>query len=315
MCIKLGKRFSIQSAMNNNSLKEFCIEKKIEIRLNEPMSNHTSLKIGGIADIVIFPDEGNMPEIIKILSESGIPYIAIGRGTNLLVRENGIDGAVIFTNKMNKIINITDNGRIIAQAGCSLQKIVSLSVELGFAGMEGLAGIPGSIGGAIAGNAGSFGYEIKDIVDFINIISPDGSIRLLLGSEAGFTYRGSNIPLDSIITSSCFSLKIDDPVSVNKKTKEYLNEKRLKQPLSQASAGCVFKNHDAVPAGKIIGEAGCRGMSIGGIQVSRLHANYFINNNGGSADDFLMLMDIVSKSVKDRFNIILEPEIKIIGRN
>lgn len=302
--------------MNDDSLRKYCVDKKIEIRFNELMSNHTSLRLGGMSDIAIFPDEKNISEIIKILSENGISYITIGRGTNMLVLESGIDGAVIFTNRMNKIINITDDGSITAQAGCSLQKIISLSVELGFSGVEGLAGIPGSLGGAIAGNAGSYGYEISNIVDFINIISPDGTIKPLSKSDAGFTYRGSNIPPDSIITSSRFSLKIDEPFSVNKTTKEFLNEKRLKQPLNQASAGCVFKNPDGgVSAGKLIDEAGCKGMRVGGIQVSRLHANYFINTNDGSADDFLRLMDIVLNLVKKRFNIILDPEIKIIGRN
>lgn len=301
--------------MNNDRLKEFCIERKIEIKFDEMMSAYTSLKIGGMSDILIFPDEESIPEIIKIFSHYGIPYMTLGRGTNMLVRESGISGAVIFTDRMNKITNITDEGCITAQSGCALQKVVVLAVELGLSGMEGLAGIPGSVGGAITGNAGSFGYEIKDAVDFINIISSDGSMKSLSKSDADFTYRGSNIQIDSIITSSCFSLKIDDPVSVKKKTKEYLNEKRLRQPLNQASAGCVFKNPPGISAGKLIDEAGCKGMRVGGIQVSRLHANYFINNGGGSSDDFLRLMDIVSNAVKYRFNIVLEPEIKIIGRN
>lgn len=301
--------------MSNDRLKEFCIEKKIEIKFDEMMSAYTSLKIGGMSDIVIFPDEESIPEIIKILSDDGISYMTLGRGTNILVCESGISGAVIFTDRLNKIGNITDDGCITAQSGCALHKVVALAVESGLAGMEGLAGIPGSVGGAVAGNAGSFGYEIKDIVDSINVVTTDGSMKSLSKSDAGFIYRGSNIQLDTIITSSCFSLKIDDPVSIKKKTKEYLNEKRLKQPLNQVSAGCVFKNPPGVSAGKLIDEAGCKGMRVGGIQVSRLHANYFINNNGGSSDDFLRLMDIVSNAVKDRFNIVFEPEIKIIGRN
>ncbi len=300
--------------MNSIDIKEFCIEKKIEFRFNEPMSKHISLKIGGIADIVIFPDEDNVPEIIKILTSSNIPFIAVGKGTNLLVLDSGIEGAVIFSNRMNKIINIADNGCIVIQAGCSLQKIVSLCVELGLSGAEGLVGIPGFLGGAIAGNAGSFGYEIKDIVDTINIISSDGNKKTLSASDAGFSYRASNIPSDSIITSACLSLKIDDPTSVSKKTKGYLNEKRLRHPLNQPSAGCVFKNPDGISAGRLIDEAGCKGMRVGGIEVSRLHANYFINTGSGTADDFLKLMDIVAKTVKDRFNIILEPEIIIKGR-
>ncbi len=299
----------------NNRLKEFCIEKNIEIRFNEMMSSHTSLKIGGAADIAIFPNEQRLPEILKILSEDGIPYITFGRCTNILVLESGISGAVIFTDRLNKITNISNDGNITVQSGCSLGKVLTIAVELGFSGMEGLVGIPGSVGGALAGNAGSYGYEMAELVDSINIVSFDGTTKSLSKSDAGFRYRGSNIKPDSIITSSCLALKVADTLSVKKRTTEFLNEKRLKQPLNQPSAGCVFKNPPETFAGKLIEEAGCKGIRTGGIQVSNLHANYFINNNGGTSDDFLRLMDIVSSKVRECFGIDLDPEIKIIGRH
>lgn len=301
--------------MNCSIIKEFCIENNIEFRLHEPMSNYTSLRIGGIADIAIFPNEDNIPEIIKILNQSNIPYITVGNGTNLLVLDGGIEGAVIFTKKMDKILNIIDNGKITVQSGCNLQKIINKCIELGFSGAEGLVGIPGSLGGAIAGNAGSFGCEIKDILNSINIISAEGNKKILSASDISFSYRCSNIPSDSIITSAKLSFKVDDPILVSKRTREYHKEKKQRQPLSQASAGCVFKNPKGLSAGRLIDEAGCKGMRVGGIEVSSLHANYFINNGAGTADDFLKLMDIVSKVVKDRFNIILEPEIEIKGRH
>lgn len=301
--------------MKTESLKNFCLEKNIPIKLNEPMSAHTSLRIGGISDIVLFPDELNMQEIIGILSEEGIPYMVIGKGTNLLVKDGGIEGALIFTDRINKITNITDDGHLTVQAGCALQKVIALSVDFGFSGMEGLAGIPGSVGGAIACNAGSFGYEIKDAVDCINILTSDAAIKTLSKIQAGFTYRGSKLPANSIIINSYFSLKKDAPFSVNKRVKEFINEKRLKQPLNLASAGCVFKNPNGITAGKLIDEAGCKGICVGGITVSRLHANYFINYNNGTADDFMKLMDIVKNTVSSKFGVLLEPEIKIIGRN
>lgn len=300
--------------MNLDSLKEFCVENNIDIKFNEIMSSHTSLRIGGSADIAIFPDEEKLPEIIKILSEEEIPYITLGRCTNVLILESGVSGAVIFTNRLNKIVNIANDGKITVQSGCSLAKLVTIATELGFSGMEGLAGIPGSLGGSIAGNAGSYGHEMSDLVDSINIVLRDGLTKSISKSDAGFRYRGSNIMSDSIIMSSCLTFKLDDTHSVKKRTTEYLNAKRLKQPLNQPSAGCVFKNPPGTYAGKLIDDSGCKGLKVGGIQVSNLHANYFINNNGGTSDDFLRLMDIVYNKVRQSYGIDLEPEIKIIGR-
>ncbi|MCX7913062.1 MAG: UDP-N-acetylmuramate dehydrogenase [Thermodesulfovibrionales bacterium] len=296
-----------------NSLRDFCIDKNIETRFNEPMSLHTSLKIGGRADVVVFPKEEELPDLISFLNINGLPYVIIGGGTNLLILDGGIEGVVIFTERMDKIMNI-DGGRLTVQGGCSLQRVISLCAELGLSGMEGLAGIPGSIGGAIVGNSGSFGYEIKDNLEYINVISTDSTMRKIFKSELGFKYRGSNISSDCIITSATFTLEVNEPAEVRKVTKQFLNEKRIKQPLNQPSAGCVFKNFDGLSAGKLIDEAGCKGLRVGGIQVSNLHANYFINTGKGSAEEFLRLMDIVNRAVKEKFNIVLEPEIKIIGR-
>lgn len=300
--------------MEYNFLQDFCSEREIEIRFNEPMSLHTSLRIGGMANVAVFPQEEDLPALIRLLKSNGIYYVVIGGGTNLLILDGGIEEVVVFTKRMSNIIGIED-GNLIVQGGCNLQRVVSMCADFGLSGMEGLAGIPGSIGGAIAGNSGSFGYEIKDTIDFIDVLYPDSAIRRLRKSEIRFSYRSSNLPDDSVILNASFALKLDEPARVIKVTKEYLNEKRLKQPLNQFSAGCVFKNPEGLSAGKLIDEAGCKGLMIGGIQVSRLHANYFINVDNGTAEDFLRLMDLVSNEVKEKFNIILEPEIRIIGKS
>lgn len=315
MYTKSAKKFIGQSVMNIEKIKDFCLVRNIKFKLNEPMSAHTSLRIGGLSDIVIFPAEEDIQDVVRLLTREGIPYLAVGKCTNFLVKDGGIEGAVIFTDRMNKIIDITDEGCITVQSGCPLQKVISLCAELGFHGMEGLTGIPGSVGGAIAGNAGSFGYEIKDVVEQINILTPDADIRKISKKDANFKYRGSNLPAGSIIMSCRFSLKKDDPNTVKKRIREFLNEKRMKQPLNLPSAGCVFKNPDGVSAGKLIDEAGCKGMRVGGVIVSKLHANYFINSDGGTSSDFLKLMEIVINTVNVKFGVLLEPEIKIVGRN
>jgi UDP-N-acetylmuramate dehydrogenase len=307
--------------MKYELLKEFCISKNINIRFNEPMSIHTSLRIGGPAEVAIFPDGAAIVEIIEMLLHQKIPFIVVGGGTNILVRDEGIKGAVIFTGKMNNIrqntehrTQNTDTECISVQSGCSMQRVINLCVDNGLSGIEGLAGIPGSVGGAIAGNAGSFGYEIKDIVESIDVFV-DGSVKTLSVKEIGFEYRSSKIPSDAVVLNTVISLKKDDPVVVKKRVNEFINEKKSRQPISFHSAGCVFRNPEGDSAGRIIDEAGCKGIKVGGIEVSSLHANFFINTGSGTASDFLKLMDMVSKKVKDKFGIILEPEIRILGRN
>lgn len=301
--------------MNFERLKKFCIDKKILFTLGEPMSAHTSLKIGGLADIAIFPQAEYLQQIVSLLLEEEIPYMTIGRGTNLLIRDGGIEGAVIFTGKMDKLSNITEDNQLTVQSGFSLQKLINLCAEIGLSGLEGLIGIPGSIGGAIAGNAGSFGYEIKDSVDQFEILTSDATIETIPKENAGFKYRGSNLPSGSIILNCRLSLKRDDAPAVKNRIRAFLNEKRLKQPLNLPSAGCVFKNPEGISAGKLIDDAGCKGMRVGGVMVSMLHANYFINSNGGTSAEFFKLMDIVISTVSNKFGILLEPEIKIVGRN
>jgi UDP-N-acetylmuramate dehydrogenase len=300
--------------MEYELLKEFCISRNIDIQFNEPMSMHTSLKIGGPADVALFPDESSLPELIKTLTKEGIPYVVVGGGTNILVKDRGIDGAVIFTSKMNNITLNAQRLTLNAEAGCSLQKVINLCVEHGLSGMEELAGIPGSVGGAIAGNAGSFGCEIKDVVKSVNLLTADGEIKELSASDICFQYRSAKIPSGSIILNAVLSLKKDEPFEIKKRFIEFINEKKSRQPVSKPSAGCVFKNPKDIATGKLIDDAECKGMRVGDIEVSAMHANFFINTGKGTASDFLKLMDMVSKKVKDKFGIILEPEIRILGR-
>lgn len=300
--------------MNYELLREFCISRGIDIRFDEPMSMHTSLKIGGTADIAIFPDDTSLLGLVRILVNDAIPHVVIGGGTNILVRDSGIKGTVIFTDKIKDIALNAEHSTLNAEAGCSLQKIINLCIEHGLSGMEGLAGIPGSMGGAIAGNAGSFGCEIKDVVESVNLLMPDGDIRELSAIDMSFQYRNAKIPSGSIILSAVLSLRKDEPFEIKKRVTEFINEKKSKQPISKPSAGCVFKNPKDTAAGRLIDDAGCKGMRVGDIEVSSMHANFFVNNGKGTADDFLRLMDIVSKKVKENTGIVLEPEIRIIGR-
>jgi UDP-N-acetylmuramate dehydrogenase len=263
--------------------------------------------------MLLSPDEPSLPDVIADLRRQQIPYTVLGRGTNVLVRDAGIEGAVILTASMKKS-SLSDGGVARVQSGMALQAFIVSAVRAGFSGMEGLAGIPGSIGGAVAGNAGSFGYEMKDVVASCSVLMPDGSMRTVQGGHMGFGYRKAGLPEGAVIVSSEIALKKDDPVETHTRFRSFMKEKKAGQPVWQRSAGCVFKNPHGLSAGRLIDEAGCKGMSSGGISVSAVHANFFVNNGGGTAGDFLSLIDAVSQRVHHAFGVILEPEIRVIGR-
>lgn len=297
-------------------LKELKGYFKGDLRLNEDMSSHTTLRIGGLADIYAIPDDVlSLKNILIYLSDKDIPVTPLGGGSNILVSDSGIDGVVISSLSLKRIEVIEDSDvvRLFVESGTSLQSLLNISKEEGLSGLEGLAGIPGTLGGAVKGNAGSFGMEIGDVIESIALMDLRGNISIINREEIGFRYRGSEIP-EGIVLSAIIRLKRDDPQEVAKRINSFHEEKREKQPLTLRSAGCVFKNPEGLKAGRLIDEAGCKGMGRGDIVVSTQHANFFINRGKGKASDFLSLMDEVKKKVFSYCGIELEPEIRIIGR-
>ena len=296
-----------------SGIEAFCLSRQIGLTFSEPMARHTSLGIGGPADMLLSPDEQSLLEVIAVLRDKQIPYTVLGRGTNVLVHDGGIEGAVILTAAM-KTCSLSGNGTACVQSGMARQAFIVSAIRAGFSGMEGLAGIPGSVGGAVAGNAGSFGYEMKDVVVSCSVLLPDGVLREMGTKEMAFAYRKTGLPDGAVIVSTEVGLKRDDPVEIQKRFRSFMKEKKAGQPVWQRSAGCVFRNPPGLSAGKLIDEAGCKGMTAGGISVSTVHANFFINSACGTAVDFLRLMDAVARRVHHAFGIILEPEIRKIGR-
>ena len=291
---------------------------KGEALFMEPMKNHTSLKIGGPADIFTVPqDMTSLTDLHRTLKKRGVPVFPIGGGTNMLVNDGGIEGCVISLRSFRRIgvshRNET-NVSLVVEAGTPLQRLVHYAAENGHEGIEGLAGIPGTVGGAICGNSGSFGYEMKDVLVSIEIMDGAGKVERINADGIQFGYRRSAIPPDTFILNAEIKLGTHTKEEVTAKTEQFLSEKRLQQPIWEPSAGCVFKNPSGVAAGKMIDEAGCKKLRIGDAEVSALHANFFINKGKASASDFLRLMEEVSRKVNEKFGVTLEPEIKIVGR-
>ncbi len=290
-----------------------------DVKFMEPMRNHTSLRIGGPADVFATPqDLFSLRNMYVNLRKSQIPFFPLGGGTNILVRDGGIEGAVISLRSFKKIEVLSEDNKYVnlfVEAGTPLQRLVNFSRENGYSGLEGFAGIPGSVGGAICGNAGAFGYEVKDVLVSVSTINAEGKIENLKAERIDFGYRSSSISADELIISAEIKLKNYKKEDVSAKVVDFLKRKREKQPISELSAGCVFKNPPGLSAGKLIDEAGCKGTRIGGVEVSSIHANFFINKGRANASDFIRLMNKVAHRVKERFGAVLEPEVKIVGRN
>jgi UDP-N-acetylmuramate dehydrogenase len=289
-----------------------------DMRFVEPMMKHTSLRIGGPADVFAIPqDIPSLKNMLIILKRQGIPFLPLGSGTNVLIRDEGIEGVVLSLMYFRKIDIMSEDERnvnVYVEAGTPLQRLVQFSKEKGYSGIEGLAGIPGSVGGAICGNAGAFGYEMKDVLSFVLMMDAEGYIKKLKAEDIEFGYRRSSIPLDELLLSAEIVLRKDKKENVSSRIENFLKMKWESQPISEPSAGCVFKNLSGLSAGRLIDEAGCKGMRVGDVEVSSVHANFFVNKGKARASDFIKLMENVKSRVKETSGIELEPEIRIVGR-
>ena len=283
------------------------------VLVNEPMSRHTTLKLGGPADYLAFPR--NEEEIAALFAEAdrnGIPVTVIGHGSNLLVLDGGIRGLVISIGKNMR--QITREGNILTvQAGAMLGSAAAEAAEAGLTGLEFASGIPGTVGGGVTMNAGAYGGEMAQVVTRVRAIRPDGEKVLLSGEEMEFGYRHSAVTEKNlIVTEVTFELQPGDRTEIRAKMSELNARRAEKQPLDVPSAGSTFKRPEGNYAAALIDQCGLKGYSVGGAMVSRKHAGFLVNT-GTSSRDFLELMRQVAGIVEERTGIRLEPEVRIIG--
>lgn len=282
---------------------------------NEPMSGHTSFKTGGNADLFIKADcAENIIKAVKILENEKIPYFIMGNGSNLLVSDKGIEGAVIEIGSLMN--NITVNGdKIYAEAGALLSSLSAAAADNSLTGLEFASGIPGSVGGAVFMNAGAYDGEIKDIIVSARVITCEGNIITLSKDELDLSYRHSVIEEKGLIViSSEFKLTHGCQDEIRKKMAEFASRRRDKQPLNYPSAGSTFKRPEGYFAGKLIEDSGLKGKMIGGAQVSEKHAGFIINKGNAKSSDISALIDYCIETVYNKFGIIIKPEVRIIGR-
>jgi len=297
------------------------------VGFDEPMSRHTYFRVGGPAEAFIAPENiGQLAEIISWSRDKDIPYIVIGGGSNLLVKDNGIPGIVILLTKcLNKIVFSGKEKEpviVTAMAGVRTQTLCRFAIREGLSGMNFALGIPGTVGGAIMMNAGTSYGSVSDILDSVNVMISSGAMLKITKDDMTFSYRklswNKNLTdqyeEEPIIIDGCFRLCPSDQVLLKKEAARILKKRRENHPAEMPSAGCFFKNpHADKTAGQLIDMAGLKGAMIGGAKISAKHANFIVNTGKASASDILELMQLAQKKVFDRFNINLEPEVKIVG--
>ncbi|HOD93857.1 MAG TPA: UDP-N-acetylmuramate dehydrogenase [Clostridia bacterium] len=289
------------------------LEKFDFIKFNEPMSNYTAYKTGGPADMLAIPeDTASLKELLLVLKKNQVPTYVFGNCTNLIVRDKGIRGAVILTNKLNGL-EVKDN-IITASCGVSMAKLAAFAYEIALSGMEAVSGIPGTVGGAVYMNAGSYGTSMEDILISSEYLDQDMQIHTLTKEKHEFGcrksfYTDSNL----VILKASFKLTPADKNNIKQDMIEYAKKRKSSQPLEYPSCGSVFKRPVGYYAGKLIEDAGLKGYSVNGAEISTKHAGFIINKGNATSKDILSIIDLIKTVVYNKYKVDLEPEVRIIG--
>ena len=287
---------------------------EIDILLNEPMRRHTTFAIGGPADLFVQPKtRRELAETLHVFRDRGVPFLLLGNGSNMLVADAGIRGAVVCTSELDDV-RVGDDGTLVAEAGALLGRVARRAQRAGLTGVEFAGGIPGSLGGAVFMNAGAYDGQMAGVVEKTEYLDENGMLHTLTGDEHSFGYRRSvfrDHP-DWTVVRSTLRLQPGDPAAILDYMNDLAQRRREKQPLNFPSAGSTFKRPEGHFAGKLIEDAGLKGASVGGAQVSEKHAGFLINRGGATCDDMLRLIELVQQRVKEKFGVQLECEVRII---
>jgi UDP-N-acetylmuramate dehydrogenase len=285
----------------------------VKIVLDAPLRRFTSIRVGGPADVLIFPkDFEELRKIVQHGKKKNVPILVLGKGTNLIVRDKGVRGWVVsLTQGMKKIR--TEGETVEVEAGLSLQRLVQSAARKGLTGLEPFYGIPGTVGGGLAMNAGAWGAELKDVLLSMTLMKDDGSLVEEDRSTLRFSYRHLDLPSSWIIVKGRFQLEKGEREEILDRMRSYSERRKKTQPLDYPSAGSVFKNPKEGPAGKWIEAAGLKGFRMGQAMVSDRHANFIVNLGKARAEDVILLMERVEKRVYEEKGISLEREVRVVG--
>ena len=286
-----------------------------QILMNEPMNQHTSFRVGGPADLFLKPEADQIGKVIQMCQQFGMPYLILGNGSNLLVVDEGIRGVVIEIGSHLSQLSLNKN-QITVGAGTLLSSCANYAASNGLSGMEFAAGIPGSIGGAVTMNAGAYGGEMKDILKEVTVVTKQGKQRTINREELQMGYRNSDIQkYNYVVLEAILELEPKEETFIRQYMKELSLKRTSKQPLEYPSAGSTFKRPEGFFAGKLIMDTGLSGYRVGGAMVSEKHCGFVINYDHASAKDIRTLIQEVREAVYEKYQIWLEPEVKIIEQN
>lgn len=281
---------------------------------NENMANHTTFKCGGNASLYIAPNSTDeLVKVLEVLRNENYPYMVIGNGSNLLVKDEGYDGAIVEVDK--KISEIDVRGEeIIVEAGAKLSKVATIAMENDLAGFEFAHGIPGNMGGAVVMNAGAYGGEMKDVLKWVKVVDQNGDIKTLENEELELGYRTSRVMKEKmIVLEACIKLELGVMGDIAEVMALLMSKRKASQPLEYPSAGSTFKRPEGYFAGKLVQDAGMKGYRVGDAMVSDKHSGFVINCGNATATEVIQVIKDVQAKVKDDFGVDLEPEVRIIG--
>ncbi len=285
------------------------------IRLQEPMSAHTTLRVGGPADCLVeLENTGQLQKVQRYLQMVEVPFVVLGNGSILLLSDAGYKGLVLQIGSSMSDIRV-EGSRIVAQAGAQLSLVARAALEHSLTGLEFASGIPGTVGGGVVMNAGAYGGEMSQVVSRVTVLNKEGELLELDNETMEFGYRFSTIRNQPfIVTEVVFELRQGNAPDIKAKMEELAAKRREKQPLEYPSAGSTFKRPEGYFAGELIMKAGLKGLQIGGAQVSEKHCGFVVNKENATASDVMQVIVEVQACVEDKFHVRLEPEVVFLGR-
>ncbi len=288
------------------------------IHLNEPMDKHTTWGVGGPADALFFPkDREDLLCGLELCRREEVPVVIMGNGSNLLVRDGGIRGMVVCTDKLAEVrvaAEDANGAQVAAESGLLLSRLLNFCISRGLSGLEFATGIPGTIGGAVMMNAGAYGGAIADVLSWVEMIDREGRIGRIEAASLGFGYRSCRLPVEGgVIVEAGFALVRRPEREVLERVKEILAQRQKRLPFGWRNAGSVFKNPPGDHAGRIVEALGFKGRTVGRAMVSDQHANVIINTGGAAARDIIALMDEIAREAREKLGVVLESEVIIVG--
>ena len=284
------------------------------VLVDEPMSEHTTFKVGGPADLYVIPEDfDEVRDVLRVCDEAGVERFVLGRGSDLLVSDDGYRGVIVAV--ADGLVGVSVDGtEMTCQAGVDLREASEMACELGLTGLEFACGIPGSVGGACFMNAGAYGGCVADVLKCVRVVMPDGSIDVVDAADLELGYRRSRVASDGLVVlSATFDLQKGDPEKIRATMDDLTRQREEKQPLELPSAGSTFKRPEGYFAGKLIMDAGLQGFQVGGAAVSKKHAGFVVNVGGATATDVHAVIEHVQDEVERQFGVRLQPEVRFLG--